>query len=69
MIPPPPPRFAFPAMVTGSAALAFGPWMVRLADVPLGALRSASLSLRGGGVGFYPKSNFVHVDTGRVRAW
>ena len=28
-----PPRFAFPAMVTGSAALAFGPWMVRLADV------------------------------------
>lgn len=42
---------------------------IRLADVPLGALRQASLSLRGGGVGFYPKSNFVHVDTGRVRAW
>lgn len=42
---------------------------IRLADVPLGTLRSASLSLRGGGVGFYPKSNFVHVDTGRVRAW
>lgn len=29
-----PPRLAFPAMLTGSAALAFGPWMVRLADVP-----------------------------------
>ncbi len=42
---------------------------IRLADVPLGALRQASLSLRGGGVGLYPKSNFVHVDTGRVRAW
>ena len=28
-----PSRLAFPAMVTGSAALAFGPWMVRLADV------------------------------------
>ena len=40
-----------------------------MGDVPLGTLRSASLSLRGGGVGYYPKSNFVHVDTGRVRAW
>ncbi len=29
-----PPRLAFPAMLAGSAALAFGPWMVRLADVP-----------------------------------
>jgi len=28
------PRLAFPAMLTGSAMLAFGPWMVRLADVP-----------------------------------
>jgi uncharacterized protein YcbK (DUF882 family) len=42
---------------------------IRLADVPLGALRSAALALRGGGVGFYPSSNFVHVDTGRVRSW
>lgn len=42
---------------------------IRLADVSLTALRSASLSLQAGGVGFYPKSNFVHVDTGRVRAW
>lgn len=42
---------------------------IRLDDVPLAALRSASLSLRAGGVGYYPKSNFVHVDTGRVRAW
>ena len=29
----------------------------------------AGLSLKGGGVGFYPSSNFVHVDTGRVRYW
>lgn len=42
---------------------------IRLADVSLTALRSASLALQAGGVGFYPKSNFVHVDTGRVRAW
>lgn len=30
---PAPNRFAFPAMIIGSAALAFGPWLVRLADV------------------------------------
>jgi len=42
---------------------------VRLADVPLADLRDAALSLRAGGVGFYPTSNFVHLDTGRVRRW
>ena len=42
---------------------------IRVADVPLAGLRAAALSLRRGGVGFYPGSNFVHVDTGRVRAW
>lgn len=42
---------------------------IRLGDVPLAALRDASLALRGGGVGYYPKSDFVHVDTGRVRDW
>lgn len=36
----------------------------RLAD-----LRRAALSLRGGGVGYYPASGFVHIDTGRVRQW
>ncbi len=42
---------------------------VRLADVPLGKLRTVALDLRKGGVGFYPESQFVHVDTGRVRRW
>lgn len=42
---------------------------VRLADVELATLRRAALTLRGGGVGYYPGSNFVHVDTGRVRTW
>lgn len=42
---------------------------VRLADVPLERLRDAALALERGGVGFYPKSDFVHVDTGRVRRW
>lgn len=42
---------------------------VRLGDVPLVALRRAALSARRGGVGYYRASNFVHVDTGRVRSW
>ena len=32
-------------------------------------LRDAALSLRLGGVGYYQKSTFVHIDTGRVRRW
>lgn len=42
---------------------------VRLADVPLAKLRKAALARRRGGVGYYPASDFVHVDTGRVRYW
>jgi uncharacterized protein YcbK (DUF882 family) len=42
---------------------------IRVEDVPLGRLRDAALDLGLGGVGFYPGSNFVHVDTGRVRRW
>jgi uncharacterized protein YcbK (DUF882 family) len=39
------------------------------AGVPLTKLRATALTLRGGGVGYYPASDFVHVDTGRVRFW
>ena len=42
---------------------------VRLSGVPLAELRDAALSLRAGGVGYYPESEFVHLDTGRVRSW
>ncbi len=42
---------------------------VRLPGVPLADLRDAALSLRAGGVGFYPREQFVHLDIGRVRAW
>jgi uncharacterized protein YcbK (DUF882 family) len=42
---------------------------VRLAGVPLAELRDAALALRAGGVGYYPREQFVHVDTGRVRSW
>jgi uncharacterized protein YcbK (DUF882 family) len=42
---------------------------IRLADVPLVKLQRAALEARRGGVGYYPASDFVHVDTGRVRSW
>jgi uncharacterized protein YcbK (DUF882 family) len=42
---------------------------VRLIGCELTVLRDAALKAARGGVGFYPSSNFVHVDTGRVRAW
>jgi uncharacterized protein YcbK (DUF882 family) len=42
---------------------------VRLPGVALEALRDAALELRAGGVGFYPRERFVHLDTGRVRRW
>ena len=42
---------------------------IRLADVPLADLRDAALDLKAGGVGYYASSNFVHLDTGRVRRW
>jgi uncharacterized protein YcbK (DUF882 family) len=42
---------------------------VRLPGVPLADLRDAALSLVAGGVGYYPREQFVHLDTGRVRSW
>ena len=42
---------------------------IRLPGVKLDHLRGAAQSLKRGGVGYYPSSNFVHVDTGRVRYW
>jgi uncharacterized protein YcbK (DUF882 family) len=42
---------------------------VRLGDVRLAHLRDAALAVGRGGVGYYPTSEFVHVDTGRRRRW
>lgn len=42
---------------------------VRLPGRRLEDLHRAALSLQAGGVGFYRRSDFVHLDTGRVRAW
>ncbi|HDT13273.1 MAG TPA: DUF882 domain-containing protein [Candidatus Aminicenantes bacterium] len=42
---------------------------IRVPGVKLRELRRAALDLRGGGVGFYPDSDFIHIDVGRVRSW
>lgn len=42
---------------------------VRVPGRSLKALHQAALGLRGGGVGYYPVSDFVHVDVGAVRRW
>jgi len=42
---------------------------VRLESFPTDRLADVARSLRRGGVGYYRASDFVHVDTGRVRYW
>jgi uncharacterized protein YcbK (DUF882 family) len=42
---------------------------IRIQGRELSDLHVAALAARGGGVGYYPKSNFIHVDVGRVRSW
>ena len=42
---------------------------IRLPGKDLKTLHKAAMSLKGGGVGYYPDSQFVHMDTGRVRYW
>jgi uncharacterized protein YcbK (DUF882 family) len=42
---------------------------ISLPGCKLSDLRQAALDLQAGGVGYYPKSGFIHVDTGNVRRW
>ena len=42
---------------------------IRIPAVKTAYLHDAAIALRRGGVGYYPQSNFVHVDLGRVRRW
>jgi uncharacterized protein YcbK (DUF882 family) len=42
---------------------------LRVPGVPTAKLRDAALSLQAGGVGYYPVSQFVHIDVGPVREW
>ncbi len=42
---------------------------IRLTGVRTRKLQQAALDLGLGGVGYYPKSDFIHLDTGAVRSW
>ncbi len=42
---------------------------IRLPGVELKHLRQAALNMKAGGVGYYPRSGFIHIDTGRTRFW
>jgi uncharacterized protein YcbK (DUF882 family) len=42
---------------------------IRISGVPLARLRDVAWAMQGGGVGYYPASDFVHLDVGRVRRW
>ncbi|MFC2553453.1 MAG: DUF882 domain-containing protein [Rodentibacter sp.] len=41
----------------------------RIDGTPLAKIKHTAEGLNNGGVGFYPRSNFIHVDTGPVRTW
>jgi uncharacterized protein YcbK (DUF882 family) len=42
---------------------------VRFPDLPTRHIRDAAIALGRGGVGYYKRSDFVHLDTGKVRRW
>ena len=42
---------------------------VRLTGYDTARLRDVAITLGRGGVGYYPRSDFIHIDTGRVRRW
>jgi uncharacterized protein YcbK (DUF882 family) len=42
---------------------------IRIPGISLADIRRTALSLRLGGVGYYPRDDFIHIDSGAVRAW
>jgi len=42
---------------------------LRMPGAPLSRIYRTALGMRRGGVGYYPESEFVHVDVGPVRTW
>lgn len=42
---------------------------IRVPDMRISLLRDLARQFHNGGVGYYPESNFIHIDTGRKRSW
>lgn len=42
---------------------------IKLPGITLATLHQEALELRAGGVGYYPRSGFVHLDVGDIRSW
>jgi len=42
---------------------------IRIPNYSTKKVRNIAKSIKAGGVGYYPRSNFVHIDTGKVRSW
>lgn len=42
---------------------------IRIPGIDSKKLRNAAIAMRSGGVGYYQRSDFIHLDTGRVRSW
>ncbi len=42
---------------------------IRIPEVSLKEIRQIAFKLKKGGVGYYPRDNFIHVDTGKIRYW
>lgn len=42
---------------------------IRIEGVDSDRIKKVAIAMQRGGVGYYPESDFVHVDTGRVRSW
>jgi uncharacterized protein YcbK (DUF882 family) len=42
---------------------------IRIPNRNIAQVRDAALQLAGGGVGYYRRAKFIHLDTGRVRYW
>jgi uncharacterized protein YcbK (DUF882 family) len=42
---------------------------IRLPGYSTRRLRNLCIAMKAGGVGYYPKSDFVHIDTGQFRTW
>jgi uncharacterized protein YcbK (DUF882 family) len=41
----------------------------RIPGIDLGRIRQTAVNLKAGGVGYYSRSGFVHIDSGRFRTW